>query len=284
MSGVTEVIPDTGFIRSKDGTQLHYARFTNPDAGALLLFVHGFGEHCGRYDHVNRWFLERGYECAAFDYRGHGRSQGRRAYVDRFRQYLDDLDAFVNAMMARSDDSSRKVYLVGHSFGGLLVASYVLEQPEGIDGIVLSSPGFGFKVKVSAAKAALAKVMSTVYPTLELPTGIPVEDLSTDPSVGKAYEADPLVNKVATARWYTEALAQQQVILRHADRIQLPVLLLQAGEDRLVDGYVSQNFLAAVGSADKELKWYDGMYHEIFNEVRRDEVLDDMQTWLTQHG
>ncbi len=278
---VTEQVPDTGFIRSKDGTQLYHCALPRPDAAAVLLIVHGYGEHCGRYDHVMRWLHDRGYAVAAFDYRGHGKSQGVRGHVERFREYLDDVDAFVGAHMASA--GSRKVYLIGHSLGGLIASSYVLEQPEGIDGVVLSSPSMGFKVKVNPIKSLLGKGMSALWPTLSLPTGIPVADLSTDQAVGRAYDADPLVNKTTTARWYTEALAQQQLVLRHADRIQVPLLLMQAGSDRIADPDVSQNFLAALGSADKEMKWYEGMYHEIFNEIQKEDVFADLAAWLQKH-
>ncbi len=279
---MTDQIPDTGSIRSKDSTQLHYAALPNPEAAATLLFVHGYGEHCGRYDHVLRHFHGLGYDVATFDYRGHGRSEGVRGHVDRYREYLEDLDAFVGVIMARVP-SDRRVYLVGHSNGGLVVASYILEQPEGIDGAVLTSPMLGFALKIGALKSLLGKAASAIHPTLSLPSEIPPEHLSTDPEVGMAYAADPLNNFHATARWYTEALQAQQQVLRHADRIQLPLLLMVAGSDKVVDPDVSQNFLAAVGSSDKELRWYDDMYHEIFNERQKAEVFNDLDAWLKKH-
>ena len=273
---------ETGFLDSKDGTQLYYRALPKDDAEATLLFVHGFGEHCERYDHVQQWFHAQGYDVAAFDYRGHGRSQGRRSYVERFRHYIDDLDCFIRFMLKRIGDE-RRFYLVGHSHGGLIVSAYTVDRPEGIDGIVLSSPYFGLKVPVNPAKIALAKVMANVWPTLSLPAGIPPEHLSTDPAVGVKYANDPLVNTIATARWFTEATQQQQYCLKHAGRLQLPVLLLQAGDDRIADGDVSQAFLAAVGSTDKEIHWYDGMYHEIFNETDREQVFGDLHRWLQSH-
>jgi len=279
---MNDAIPNTGSVHSRDGTQLHYEMLPNPDAPAALLFVHGFGEHCGRYEHVLRWFHHRGYDVSAFDYRGHGRSEGERSFVRNFREYLADLDAIIRAV-TRSDRPHRRVYLVGHSFGGLIASSYILEQPEGIDGAILSAPALGFKVRVNPVKAMAAKVLSKLWPTFALPTGIPPEHLASDESVGIAYMKDPLVNKVATARWYTEALAQQQTVLRHADRVELPILLLQGSDDQIVDSGVAQNFLAAIASADKEHKWYDGMYHEIFNDVRQEEVFEDIDTWLKKH-
>ena len=273
---------ETGFLNSKDGTQLYYRALQRYEADATLVFVHGFGEHCGRYDHVQRWFHSQGYDVVAFDYRGHGNAQGRRSYVERFRDYIDDLDCFIRFVLSRIGDE-RRLYLVGHSHGGLIVSSYVLNQPEGIDGVVLSSPYFGLKVAVNPAKLALAKMMANIWPTLSLPTGLPPEHLSTDQEVGVTYANDPLVNTVATARWFVEATKRQQYVLKHANELQLPILLLQAGDDRIADGEVSQAFLAAVGSTDKEAHWYEGMFHEIFNETDKQQVFDDLHRWLQSH-
>ena len=188
----------TGTIESRDGTQLFYRLLPKEDAAATLIFVHGFGEHCGRYEHVMRWFYDLGYDTAAFDYRGHGRAGGTRAYCDRFSQFDEDLDAFLRFNIDRVG-TKRKLYLVGHSHGGLVTMSYVLQHPEGIDGVVLSSPYFAVAMKVPPIKLAAAKLMSRIYPKLTIPTGIPPEHLSTDPKVGERYAADPLVGKVGPA-------------------------------------------------------------------------------------
>ncbi|MFT5430292.1 MAG: alpha-beta hydrolase superfamily lysophospholipase [Myxococcota bacterium] len=273
---------ETGYIQSQDGTRLFYRCLPKQDAKATLLFVHGFGEHCGRYEHVMRWFHDQGFDVGAFDYRGHGKADGTRAHCDRFDRYLDDMDAFLRFMMDRSGDD-RKLYIVGHSHGGLVATAYILNQPEGIDGLVLSAPFFGVKLKVPALKAAAGTVMSRVWPTLALPTGIPAAHLSTDPEVGRQYEADPLVGSTATSRWFTEHTARQELMLKSADKLRLPLLMLLPGSDKIVDAEVSQNFLAAVGSTDKEMQWYDEMYHEIFNEVRKEDVFNDLLTWLRKH-
>jgi len=279
---VTDSSFDTGYLQSRDGTRLFYRCLPHPSPRASLVFVHGSGEHCGRYEHVMRWFGEKGFDCNAFDYRGHGKADGPRAHCDRFEQYHDDLDAFLRFVMERGDED-RKVYLVGHSHGGLVVTSYVLSQPEGIDGVVLSSPFFGVKLKVPAVKVAAGRLMSVVWPTLALPTGIPSSVLSTDPEVGRRYDADPLVGSTASARWFTEATARQELVLKQADQLRLPLLMLIAGSDQLVDAEVTQNMLAAVGSTDKEMRWYDELYHEIFNEVRKEDVFADLLEWLEKH-
>ncbi len=264
---------------SKDGTQIFVRMMTHPEASATLLFVHGYGEHSGRYQHVLEFFHAKGYDVAAFDYRGHGRAQGTRGHVERFSQYSEDVDAFIRLVTSRAT-GDRRTYLIGHSLGGLIVANYLLEHPEGIDGMVLSSPFLGLKMKVPALKVLAAKGLSSVLPTFALPTNIPPEALSTDPAVGVAYTADPLVGKSATARWFTESMKAQETVLRRASLLRMPALLLIAGADSIADPEVSQSFLAALGSSDKELEWYDGMYHEIFNEREKLTVFNALASWL----
>jgi alpha-beta hydrolase superfamily lysophospholipase len=270
------------FIQSSDGTRLHVQHWSHSQPKATLLLVHGFCEHIGRYGHVFDWFHGQGYSLGGLDYRGHGQSDGQRSYIDRFEQYVADVDAMVSQLLSKSEPN-HKLFLIGHSLGGLIVASYALAHPEGLDGIVLSAPAMRFKAKVPAWKNLLGKASSAVWPTLSIPTGIPSEHLSHDPAVCQAYDADERVNKNATSRWYTETLAQQEYVMTHAERLSLPVLVLQGTEDYLVDPDMAQRFVASVGAHDKEIQWYDGLYHELFNETKKEEVLTDVSTWLDAH-
>jgi alpha-beta hydrolase superfamily lysophospholipase len=269
-------------LSSADGTPLHAEVGTRPAAPrAVVLCVHGFGEHIGRYDHVAAAVAAAGYGWAAVDLRGHGHSGGRRAYIDRFGRYLEDVAALVELGRARFD--GLPLFLLGHSMGGLVVTRFALDGDRGVAGLVLSSPGFRFAVEASAVKKGLGHVMSRLWPTLALPTGIPSSDLSRDPAVGRAYDADPLVNKSATARWYTECLVAQDEVRARVGAVKLPVLLLSAGEDRLVDEAESRLVFERIGSADKTYRSYPGFFHEIFNEIERDRVLADLFAWLDGH-
>ena len=271
------------FIQSNDGTQLHVQTCDQTNPKATVLVVHGFCEHIGRYEHVFRWFHEHGYHLGGLDYRGHGRSSGRRSYIDRFDQYVADVDAMVAHVLAQQK-GDHKLYLMGHSLGGLVVASYALAHPEGLDGIILSAPAMGFSAKIPAWKNLLGKASSALWPTLSIPTGIPSEHLSHDAEVCTAYDADPMVNKNATARWYTETLTQQDTVLQQAHRLTLPMLILQGSEDLLIDPDTTQAFVGSAGAHDKQIQWYDGFYHELFNETRKEDVLTDAIQWLDAHA
>ncbi len=271
----------TGHFAGKGGLKLHYRFDPAAEPVGTVVVVHGFAEHCGRYDAVVAYLNGQGFDTLRFDCRGHGQSDGRRAYVERYRDYLDDLDAAV----ARAIEwgGPQPLFLLGHSQGGLIVAAYALQNPEGIDGLVLTSPAIRFAVKVNPAKAALGKFMSLVWPTLSLPSGIAPDHLSHDPAVGEAYAQDPLVSSTATARWYTESLRTQRNVQAQAGQIRLPTLVLQAGADRLVDPAASRAFYQSLGTTDRQWQLYEGFYHEILNEVERHTVLDDIGRWLHAH-
>jgi alpha-beta hydrolase superfamily lysophospholipase len=273
---------ETGHFQSKDGHSLFYRYIANDSAQATLLFVHGYGEHSGRYESMMRRYHERGFGVGSFDYRGHGKAEGRRGHVMRFGEYLEDLDAFIHLMLERLGNN-KKLYLVGHSHGAVVVARYVMDHPEGIDGIALSAPALGFKLKVPAWKVLLGRGMSKVWPTLTLPSDIPPEHVSHDPEIIAAYANDSLNHSVATSRWFTEVSQTQEYVLRNANQINVPILIMQGTDDLIVEPDCAQTLVDGVNSSDKELIWYDGFYHEIFNELERESVYADLDAWLAKH-
>src|SRR5581483_3125752 len=188
---------------SADGTSLHHSIWQADAPRAVVALLHGYAEHIARYEHVARALNAAGITVHGCDLRGHGRSAGPRGHIDRFDDYLDDARALVTA--ARSE--KLPLFVLGHSNGGLIATHHVLRQPEGIAGLVLSSPFFGLKLAVPAVKVMAARVASRVYPRLALPSGLHGADVSRDPTVQADYDRDPLNNKAATARWFTETMA-----------------------------------------------------------------------------
>jgi alpha-beta hydrolase superfamily lysophospholipase len=160
---------------------------------------------------------------------------------------------------------------------------YALERPEAVRALALSSPFLGIKVQVPGWKSALGRLASRVYPGLSIPGEIDPALLSHDAAVGRAYAADALVPKVATARWYTEAVAAQAEVRARAPELRVPLLLLHGADDRIADPAASQAVFDRIGGSDKTLTMYPGLYHEIFNEIERGRVIQDLVTWLKAH-
>ena len=251
------------------------------DPTAVLAVVHGYGEHGGRYRQLAEALVPRGSAVHALDLRGHGRSPGRRGHIASFDDYVDDTLAFAAAVRAEYPD--RRVFLLGHSMGGLIAALCAEKRDEGLDGLMLSSPFIQLKIPVSGVKIAAVKALSRVAPECNVGNPLQAAQLSHEEAIVHAYDADALCHRAATARWGAEVLRAQDAVLADASRLRLPLLLQYAGADLIADPRAAQRLFATVGSADKTSHGYEGFYHEIFNEVGRDVVYADLLDWLGQH-
>lgn len=276
---------ETGFLQRPDGTRLFW-RFARPAAEAspkaLVVLAHGLAEHSGRYAHVIAAFAAQGYAVIAPDHRGHGQSSGKRVFVNRFREYTDDLQAIL-AMARAKLKSPVKTALLGHSMGGVIVIAQVMDHPGEADLLMVSSPGLGVAIAVPKWKDTLGQVMSKIWPSLAIPTGLSADLVSRDPAVVSAYAADPMVTKNATARWYTEFLETQARSLAAAKALTLPVIHQYGASDKLVSVPAQRTWFERLGSSDKQLVEWPGLYHEILNEPEQNEVIARYVAWLDAH-
>ena len=245
------------------------------DPLAVLVFVHGFGEHMGRYEEVFE-MLPRFDRCG-FDLRGHGHSAGRRGHVRRFADYHDDLAEVL--WMAQRRRPELPCFLVAHSFGGLIAADFVARRSPALAGLVLSSPGFAFRYTPPLWERAMASCATHLMPTLTRSARLDVSQLSHDPEVERRLRADPLSYSFASVRWYTECRRVQRRIVAGAVGVRCPVLGLIAGRDALVDPAVTAEYFAALSSRDKTEQVYAEDYHELFQESHRAEVVRVMRHW-----
>ena len=271
---------DDGFFSAHDGLRLYYRRWTGAgEPQAVIALVHGYLEHSGRYGFVGDYFAARGFTVYGFDHRGHGQSGGTRAHVEHFGDYLTDVERYLDLIRDR-EGTQKPIFLVGHSMGGLISLRYALERQSGVRAIAVSSPYLGNKVPVSAAKLFVGRMLSKVMPKASLDAQLDRKLLSHDPAVVAAHEADPLITHKFTARWATEAMAAQAWVLANAHRMALPTLVMQGADDQIADPAASRTFFERLTHPDKSWKSYTGYYHEIFNEIGRDEVFRDLETWL----
>ena len=251
------------------------------ESRAALLIVHGLAEHSGRYMNVANHFVPLGYAVYGVDHVGHGKSSGTRVYVERFEDYTETLKIYFDMVCRWQPD--KPIFLVGHSMGGLIGADYLLSHQAELTGAVLSGPAVKVHDTVSPAAIFVGKVISVLMPKLGL-IGLEAEGVSRDPAVVQAYVTDPLVCRgKVTARLSAELVKAIQLVTAEATKITLPILIVQGGADKLVDPKGAQMLYDAVSSADKTIKIYDGLYHEVFNEPEHDQVLGDIKGWLETH-
>ncbi len=229
------------------------------DPARLVVLVHGYGEHLGRYEHVARALNARGATVVGPDHVGHGLSPGERALIEDFEPVVDALRGVVQD--ARGD---LPVVMVGHSMGGLIATRYAQRHREDLAGLVLSGPAIG-----------LAPVFEAWLNGPELPSD-PIDGavLSRDPAVGVAYNADPLVYHGGWRRPTLEAfLAADDAIVAGPDFADLPLLYVHGGDDQLVPVALAKPIVERLAGADSELHVIDGARHEVFNETDQDETI-----------
>jgi acylglycerol lipase len=272
-----------GVFTGVRGAGLYYQGWLpEGEVRAVLLIVHGLAEHSGRYMNVVNRFVPLGYAVYGIDHIGHGRSEGRRLYVERFADYTEPLKTYFDMVQCWQPD--KPVFLVGHSMGGLIGALHLLAHQEGLAGAVLSGPAIKAPGNIPAAIILIGRVLSVLVPRVGLVPPVGAEGVCRDPAVVKAYLADPLVCRgMMTARLGAELIGAMERVRAEANRITLPVLILQGGADRLVDPSGARILYEKITSPDKKLVVYEGFFHEVFNEPQHDRVLTDVERWLEEH-
>ncbi|HEF5787313.1 hydrolase [Burkholderia multivorans] len=280
----TAPAPHIGRLRTADGVELASYRWpANARAAApraTVALLHGLAEHAGRYAPLAARLNAAGIDLLAIDLRGHGRSPGKRAWVARFDEYLDDADALV----AEAARASTPLFLMGHSMGGAIAALYAIERAPArgrtLAGLVLSSPALAPGRDVPRWMLALSRVISRVWPTFPA-IRIDAALLSRDADVVAANRADPLVHHgPVPARTGAEILDAMARIERGRDTLRVPVLVYHGTADKLTEPDGSRTFGARVGSADRTLTLYEGGFHETMNDIERERVIDALIGWI----
>jgi acylglycerol lipase len=267
-----------GGLTGVGGVELYWqGRLPEGDPTGVLLVCHGLGEHSGRYGSVEDALVPDGWAVYGLDHRGHGRSSGRRAHLDRYSDWLTDFDAF--RMLVAARHPGLPLFLLGHSMGGQIALAYALDHGAGLAGLVLSAPALASNAVPKAAVPVL-RMLARVAPTLR-PAGIDPTKVSKDPAVVADYLADPLVHHGHPTLGLSSALfAQFDVLVQRSRELALPVLLQHGTLDVLTDPAGTRGLESAIGTADLTVRWYEGLWHEIYHEPEREQPLTDLRDWL----
>ncbi|PIR21090.1 MAG: lysophospholipase [Deltaproteobacteria bacterium CG11_big_fil_rev_8_21_14_0_20_47_16] len=263
-----------------DGLKLFYQWWSPDKPKAVLVLVHGMGDHSGRYGPFIRYFVERGYAVALYDQRGHGRSGGERGHAEQFQNFLQDLSLFIQATKDRFPNLP--FFLLGHSFGGQVALNFVVRYAKGLRGVILSSPNIQLKLPVPGWKKKVANWAKNSMKHVKLSHAIDAKMLTHDDAVADAYNHDPLVFSFVTAGLGAIVMQNLEIMMALASRVHLPALFLHAGQDEVCDPAGTKAFYQRVPIAKKRFIRYDDMRHEILNEVDRNRVFADIETWLEE--
>lgn len=257
--------------------QLFYQIWSPVSPRAILVNLHGLGDHSGLYPNLAVHFPQKGIALYAYDMRGNGRSPGQRAFVRSWQEYREDLGAFLKQV--REWASNPPIFLLGNSLGGLVVLDYALHDPSGLAGVIAAAPPLG-RLGVPPFLMALGKVMSRIIPRFSLQVGMDLTGLARDPKVIEAVLSDPFFHRRGTARLSTEVTAAIARVQDGAGRLSLPLLLLHGSADRMVPPDGSREFFAKIRHPDRELREYPEGYHGLFADLGSAEVLRDLERWI----
>jgi alpha-beta hydrolase superfamily lysophospholipase len=243
---------------------------------AIVAICHGVNSHGGQHAWTAQRLAEAGYAACTIDLRGRGRSEGPRFFVDDIRGYTDDLGRMID--IARSRHPALPVFLLGHSAGGVVSCTYALDHPERLAGLVCES--FAFQVPAPAIVLAIVKLVSRVLPSLPV-LKLRNQDFSRDPAAVAALDADPLTQgEVQPAITVATLVRATERMRREFPSMALPVLILHGTEDKATMPAGSRFFYDTVGSRDKTLKLYEGHYHDLLNDIGKEEVMADVLAWI----
>ena len=243
---------------------------------AVMILVHGFNAHSGYMIWSAEQFAAHGLAVYALDLRGRGKSEGERFYVKDFSDYLSDVDELVDT--ARSENPGLPVYILGHSAGGVIASSYVFEHQDEIAGLICES--FAFDVGIPDVASLLIKGISYITPQLHL-FALKNEDFTRDPEALETMNSDPLIaNESQPAETGAELIKASERLRKHMPQFRAPVLILHGTADRATRYQGSQYFYDHAASKDKTLKLYEGHYHDLLNDLGKEDVMADIQSWL----
>ena len=270
---------ETFNLMDDDGKPLHACKW-NPDIEpiAVVALVHGLSDHSGRFDAFSKFLNKKGIAVFAMDYQGHGESPGKRGHVRSCDLLISNIENLLIA--ARLEYNDTPLFLYGHSLGGNIVASYILQhQSKEIAGVMLSAPFFELAFEPPAWKVRLAGILNHLWPSLTMSTDLDPMELSHDPMVGKAYLEDPLVHGKISVRLSNFAINQGSWALQNAGLLNYPLLIMHGTEDRITSYNASERFAQEAGSFASFKSW-EGLRHEIHNENNKDEVLKFIYKWI----
>lgn len=277
MSDSTVISSGEAWLEGRHGLKIFTRHW--PAAGApkaSLVICHGVNSHGGQYIRAAEALASRGFAVTALDLRGRGRSEGERFYVDSIDDYVSDLSLTID--LGRSHHPDLPLFLLGHSAGGVTSVTYALDHQDRLDGLICES--FAFRVYAPDIALKLLEGASHVLPHAHV-LKLKMEDFSRDPAWVAELNADPLThNEVQPVQTVAAFARAGERFEREFSRITLPVLILHGTADKATRPDGSQQFFDEAGSADKTLKLYEGHYHDLLNDLGREQVMDDIANWI----
>lgn len=278
------MIHEEGYFQNHRNTKIYWQSWLpQNETRAVLLIVHGYDDHTGRWMNVVNYFVPKRFTLYGMDLIGHGKSEGTRGYVKKFEDFTETLQLFLR--IVRDKQADKPIIMIGFSLGALITSVYLLDYQKDLSGAILIGGAVKIPDYVSAFTIILAKILSAVIPKIGIFAYDEDEEdgISRDKTVIEAFRNDPLVYRgKVKARLGAEELKALIRLNKEGSQITLPVLIVHGNADQFVDPENAQLTFNLIQSKDKQIKIYDGLYHEVFNEPECEIVFEDLEEWMNQ--
>lgn len=254
---------------------------TTDEPKAILCIVHGFGEHQERYTHIIDAMNSESIAVFTFDLRGHGKSEGKRGHAKKYSYLIEDVEELL--MHARREFNEAPIILMGHSFGGHIVANFLLKKiTSEVTAAIISSPWLKLAFEPPAFKVKLAKIMAGIYSGYSDKSELDATRLSRIPEVVETYSNDPMVLKTITAGLFTSVLTGCDWIIENAPKLKIPTLLYHGTADEIINIEGTEQFAKNAGKLAEFIK-LEGVYHEPHNDLGQEKVIKMILEWIERN-
>ncbi len=268
-----------GYFKGYRNESLFFQSWEKKDPEINIIITHGMGEHSESYIRLINHFAGANISFIAWDLRGHGRSNGKRGFVENFNDFIYDMEIFL-AEAFKTYKFSAPVVLLGHSLGGLIQTKFLVTNPKKFDikAQVLSAPLFGFSLPVPAIKDTAARVLNATFPKVTLGNEIDSDMLTRDPAVITEYEKDNLRHTLISSGIYLGMKENFDIVLSRAQELTMPTFMQLSDNDPVVSTAKAKEFFELISSANKRIIMYtDGARHESYNDIHRNVVFQDLE-------
>jgi alpha-beta hydrolase superfamily lysophospholipase len=267
-------------LKTANGTQIFTQTWTPVQVRGVAILCHGLGEHSGRYEHVAAHFNSFGIALLGYDHTGHGRSGGNRGHVPAYAQLMEELDLVFD--LAHTSFPGLPIFLYGHSWGGNISLNYLIRQQPPVQAAIITGPWLLLPQSPPALQVFFGKLVKGIFPGFAQNTGLAANLVSRDPKEVEKYQKDPLVHGKISAATFFDTRDAAAFALERASEVKVPTLLMHGGKDGITDPEGSRRF-AAQNPSHVTLKIWDGYYHELHNDIGKEEVLTTMSDFLTPY-
>ena len=243
---------------------------------AVVVLAHGMGEHSGRYNHVAKKLTDNDFSVVAFDHFGHGKTAGKRGHNPSFEAVLESVTKTIEK--ANELFPNKPVFLYGHSMGGNVVINYSIRKKHHLKGTIATSPFLKLAFQPPKIKLAVGKILQKIAPSITMGNELDANDISREKTEISKYVNDPLVHDKISPNFSLTFIETGKWAIENASKLKSPMILFHGTDDKIIDYKGSQEFVT--NSKTATLKLYEGGYHELQNDLCKEEMLQDVVNWL----